>query len=315
MRRETATQTASLRLADAEKDASDGWPAACLMVVATPIGNLSDMSPRAHAALRSASLIACEDRRVSRVFFDGYGPPPATVCIEQHREADAVARVLEHLASGARCALITDAGTPAISDPGHHVVAAARKSGFRVIPVPGTCAFVTLASVAGFQPAPLWFEGFLPARDTLRQARLRQLLDLAAHVLLYEAPHRILATATALGQLAPLRRLCVGRELTKLHEETAVLTGEAFAQWVAAAPARMRGEFCLMIEIAKACGEEPSLTASARQRRYLLEREAMMIALLQELPPARAARTMARMTGDAKTDRYRLALEVGGTRT
>lgn len=294
-------------------DASDGWPAACLMVVATPIGNLSDMSPRAHAALRSATLVACEDRRVSRVLFDLSGLAPTTVCIEQHREAHAVAQVLEHLATGARCALITDAGTPAISDPGHQVVAAARRAGFAVLPVPGACAFVALASVAGFQPAPLWFEGFLPARDALMQARLRQLLDLAAHVLIYEAPHRISATAAALGQVAALRRLCVGRELTKLHEETAVFTGAAFAQWVAAVPARMRGEYCVMIEAAKASGDDPSLPVNAKDRRYLLDREAMMIALLRELPPARAARTMRRMTGDSQTDWYRLALELGGS--
>lgn len=290
---------------------SDGMPAACLLVVATPIGNLSDLSPRAAEALRSAGLIACEDRRVSRVLFERLKLTPQTVCIEQHREASAVARVLDHLAGGERCALISDAGTPAISDPGHKLVDAVRGAGFPVIPIPGACAFVALASVAGFRPAPLWFEGFLPTREAPMHAKLRQLLEIAAHVMIYEAPHRIGATAAALGALAPSRRVCVGRELTKLHEESVVIPGAAFAQWIAASPKRTRGEYCLMIEAAHSPGEGSSAKSPSQEGILLLDQAATMTALLRELSPARAARTMSRMTGDTRTDWYRLALQLG----
>ena len=310
MRRETATSTKALASVEAQPLAGDGLPLTCLLVVATPIGNLSDLSPRASEALRSASLIACEDRRVSRALFDCLHITPATVNIEKHHEPRAVVRVLDHLAAGGRCALLTDAGTPAISDPGHLVVDAVRTAGFRVVPIPGPSAFVALASVAGFHPAPLWFEGFLPAREAPMRRRLRDLLALRAHVLFYEAPHRIAETAVALAQLAPLRSLCVGRELTKLHEECAVLEAGGLSAWLAASAMRTRGEYCLMVEAAKVPEGEASAQGGPEQGNYLLNCEAMMSTLLRELPPARAARTLARMTGDARTDWYKLALRL-----
>jgi len=305
------------------------FPDASLLVVATPIGNLSDLSQRAIQALRQACLIACEDSRVSRRLFDTLGIKPKLVSIEQHREAQAIPTILGHLKAGGSCALISDAGTPAISDPGCRVVRAVRAEGFAVVPIPGASAFVALASVSGFQPGSIWFEGFLPQRERAADSRLQALLGLQAHIALYEAPHRMLKTAAILARLIPTRQVCIGRELTKRFEESAVMPALALPGWLRAESHRERGEFTLLLE---AC-QEPSpvlpLAASAQgradagriehakdeaamvaPRSYSIEARVLMLGLLEAMAPAQAARLAQRLTRDRQIDWYQLAMEL-----
>ncbi|NDH28911.1 MAG: 16S rRNA (cytidine(1402)-2'-O)-methyltransferase [Betaproteobacteria bacterium] len=254
------------------------FPAASLLVVGTPIGNLSDLSPRAAQALTESSLLACEDPRVSRKLFDALGLRPRLLSIEQHREAQSIPDILEHLRQGGRCALISDAGTPAISDPGHRVVQAVRSEGFVVIPIPGPSAFVALASVSGFSPGPIWFEGFLPQREQAASTRLERLLGLNAHLALYEAPHRITKTAAMLAARAPLRKLCIGRELTKRFEESAVMLAKDLPDWLMAQSHRDRGEFALFLESERSafvarCDKSPDSNGSGASHAFTDQNE------------------------------------------
>ena len=309
---------------DLESHKLQHFPDACLLVVASPIGNLSDLSPRAVQALCHASLIACEDARVSRKLFDALGIRPDTVSIEQHRETQALPKILAHLAAGKRCALLSDAGTPAISDPGYRVVDAVREAGFVVLPIPGPSAFVALASVSGFHAGPIWFEGFLPQREQAAALRLSALLALRAHLALYEAPHRITKTAKLLAKLAPVRRLCVGRELTKRFEESVVLTAQDFPKWLETTSHRERGEFSLLI----ASDHKPNSSSEDSQvdpddevqapvkteACYNIEGRALLEALLTATAPAQAARLAQRLTKDRKTDWYQMAVSLRANR-
>lgn len=202
--------------------------------------------------LREVKWVAAEDTRVSRVLLDHLGCRPPLVALHQHNERAAGEALIHRLLGGETGALISDAGTPAISDPGARLVAAAHDAGVRVIPVPGASAPVTLLSVAGLEPAPFLFEGFLPTRPRGRDQRLRQLRAhcdaLGAHLVLFEAPHRIAKTLQALADhYGPDRPLAIGRELTKRFEEVArITTGSALA-WLQMRPARLRGEFVLAV--------------------------------------------------------------------
>ena len=309
------------------------FPNASLLVVATPIGNLSDLSQRAAQALREANLIACEDSRVSRRLFETLGIRPKLVSIEQHREAQAIPTILDLLKSGGRCALISDAGTPAISDPGFKVVRAVRAEGFGVIPVPGANAFIALVSVSGFHPGPFWFEGFLPQRERAAATRLEALLGLQAHLALYEAPHRILKTAAMLARLAPARHVCIGRELTKRFEESAHLLAAALPCWIEAQSHRERGEFTILIEAAESNAAESNAAASmagsgeaqvdadgmvdssvdaaiVKAVPYSIDARSLMQALLEALAPAQAARLAQRLSKDRQIDWYQLAMQL-----
>ncbi|HAB46937.1 MAG TPA: 16S rRNA (cytidine(1402)-2'-O)-methyltransferase [Lautropia sp.] len=303
------------------------FPDASLLVVATPIGNLSDFSPRAALALNSASLIACEDSRVSRKLFDMLGIRPKLLSIEQHREVQAIPQVLAQLQAGNTCALISDAGTPAISDPGYRVVRATREAGFPVIAIPGPSAFVALLSISGFAAGPIWFEGFLPQREQAASSRLSALLALRAHLALYEAPHRITKTAQLLAKLAPTRQLCLGRELTKRFEESAVMAAQELPAWLEAQNNRDRGEFSLLIanepSAVAAGGHETSPEANQDSKTaqpheapdpvqmvpaYPIQGRELLEALLSAMPPAQAARLAQRLTKDRGTDWYQMAL-------
>jgi 16S rRNA (cytidine1402-2'-O)-methyltransferase len=268
-----------------------------LFVVATPIGNLADASPRSLEALRGVDVVACEDTRVTGVLLARHGIERPLVALHGHNEQRAAAKVLETLRAGRSVALVSDAGTPALSDPGAHLVAQAHAAGIRVSPVPGPSAAAAAYSAAGFAEASFLFAGFLPAAGATRKRALAA-LDGPHPVVLYEAPHRIERTlADLLERFGPARELLIGRELTKKFEEVARLTlGEA-AGWLAGAPHRQQGEFVLVLgpgaEKPKGMGADPETTLAL---------------LLEALPPSEAARIAARLTGVPKSELYRRAL-------
>ena len=217
------------------------------MLVATPIGNLGDLSPRAVEALSGADVIACEDTRRTRQLLAHSGiKTPRLVVVNDHTEAARVRDVIGLLDAGSRIAVITDAGTPGISDPGVRLVAAAAAAGHRVEVVPGPSALIAALVVSGLPTGRFCFEGFLPRKGAARTARLEALRTEARTTVVYEAPHRVRRTVADLcGALGPLRRVAIVRELTKLHEETwRGSLGDA-AAYLAAEP---RGEYVLVID-------------------------------------------------------------------
>ena len=267
-----------------------------LFVVATPIGNLDDLSPRAVAVLRAVALIACEDTRTSRTLLTRHGIAARTVALHGHNERAATAGLIKSLLAGSDVAVISDAGTPALSDPGAHLVAEAHKAGIRVSPLPGPSAAAAAFSAAGFAAGGFLFAGFLPASGAARRKAL-QALESCWPVVLYEAPHRVAATLADLAtRFGAAREIVIARELTKKFEEVARLPlGEALA-WLAGQPHRGQGEFALVLA--------PGTPAAAD----LADAERVLDALLEVLPPSAAAKTAARLTGAPKTALYRKAI-------
>ncbi len=222
-----------------------------LYVVATPIGNLEDLSARAVRVLKTAEIVACEDTRVSRHLLLRAGAGGRSVALHAHNEAQRGPALLDAVADGARVALISDAGTPAVSDPGARLVAAAHARGLAVVPIPGASAVTTLLSAAGLEDGRFRFEGFLPTRTGQRRKRLLALADSEVSLILFEAPHRIEDLARDLAAtLEPQRHLVVGRELTKRFEQIASLSVGDFVDWLATDSDRRRGEFVIAIAAA-----------------------------------------------------------------
>lgn len=278
---------------------TEHFSAPALYVVATPLGNLGDISLRALACLRAADTIACEDTRHSRPLLDHFGIHAPCIALHEHNENEASAKVLALLAAGKRVALITDAGTPGISDPGARAVAAAHAAGYRVVPMPGPSAAITLLSASGLLDRRFLFIGFLPPKSTARRAVLSDLRSVPAALVFYEAPHRIVETVEDLvAVLEPERTIAFGRELTKRFEEIASLPlGEALA-WLAADANRQRGEFVLAVS-----GAQPKEGLDAGSEKVLQ-------LLLAELPTKQAAKLAAEITGLSKNDLYARALEL-----
>lgn len=270
-----------------------------LYVVATPLGNLHDISLRALAVLAAVDLIAAEDTRHSQRLLDAFGIRTRLLAAHRHNEHEAAGRVIDQLGKGRQVALISDAGTPAISDPGARLVARVREAGFDVLAVPGPCAAVAALSVAGFAEGGFRFVGFLPSTGAARVAALRAHADEAAPMVFYEAPHRVLECvadfATVFGGE---RELLVARELSKLHEESARMPLHAAPAWFAADPNRTRGEFVLVLA-GRPAGEELSADA-----------ERVLGLLLAELPVKVAARLAAEISGASKNALYARALEM-----
>lgn len=190
-----------------------------LYVVATPIGNLGDITSRALEVLREVSFIVCEDTRHSRVLLSKFGIEKDTVSLPAFAEGERAGRILDRLSNGEDCALITDAGTPAISDPGEKLVAEAVERGLTVVPIPGASAVVTALSASGLPTARFHFLGFLPRKGPERTAILEEVSHLSATLVLYESPRRVSETLEDLTAILGARRACVAREVTKLHEE------------------------------------------------------------------------------------------------
>jgi len=221
-------------------------PDATLFVVATPLGNLDDLSPRAVQVLGAADALYAEDTRRSRVLLDHFGIGKRLESLHEHNERERSAEVLAALGRGERVAILTDAGTPAVSDPGTVVVARAAAAGFRVSPVPGPSALTAALSVAGFDAGAdgMLFLGFVPARGRERGEAVARAVAHRGIVVLFEAPHRAAATLGELAALAPDRPACAGRELTKIHEEIRRGTLTELAAW---ADAGLKGELTLVL--------------------------------------------------------------------
>jgi len=270
-----------------------------LYVVATPIGNLGDITLRALDTLRGADLVACEDTRHARRLLDHHGIGAPTLALHQHNENEAAARLVRLLGEGKRVALVSDAGTPGVSDPGARAVAAVRAAGFRVVPLPGPNAAIAAMSAAGFGDPRFLFVGFLPARDGARRTAIGELADVAAALVFYEAPHRVTETVADLAALLqPQREIVIARELTKMFEQIERMPLTAAPAWLAADANRQRGEFVLVVS-----GPPPRSGLDA-------EAERVLAALLAELPVKQAARLAAEITGQPKNALYARALEL-----
>jgi len=269
-----------------------------LYVVATPIGNLADLSARAVETLKMVDVIACEDTRTTRTLLARFGIAVRTLALHEHNERAASAKLIELLREGKNIALVSDAGTPALADPGAHLVSQAHRAGARVSPVPGPSAAAAAFSAAGFPAGQFFFAGFLPASGAARRKAL-EALEMPWPVVLYEAPHRIAATLSdLLAKFGPAREIAIGRELSKKFEEVARLPlGEAPA-WLEA-PHRQQGEFALVIA---AGAEKPAAT---------LDAEHVLDTLLEALAPSEAAKLAARITGVPTNALYKKAMERG----
>ena len=280
--------------------------AGTLYVVATPLGNLRDVTLRALDVLASVDVIGAEDTRVSAVLLRHYGIATRPVSIREHNEQRRAAEVVGWLAAGRSVALITDAGTPGISDPGARVVAAVHAAGLPVVPVPGASAAVAAVSAAGLGADGYLLLGFLPAQVRARRAVLEAVAALPYALVCYEAPHRVRDTVADLAAACGGERtLVVARELTKLHETVARLPLADAPAWFAADANRERGEFVLIVDRAPDRGRDaPGDAAVARP---------LLAALLDELPPARAARVAAAATGLPRDALYTLALAIKGS--
>ncbi len=268
--------------------------AGTLWVVATPIGNLGDLSPRAQGVLRGVALIAAEDTRHSRPLLEHFGIAAPLTALHEHNERAAVASLLARLQGGEDVALISDAGTPLVSDPGYRLVRAARAAGVKVSPVPGACAAIAALSVAGLPSDRFVFEGFLPPKPAARRARLRALADETRTLVLYEASHRIVGCCADLRDAFGAEREAVLlRELTKLHETCLGATLAEIAARVESDPEQRLGEFVLVI----AGRDEDADTKLAEGRR-------VFAVLREELPPAQAARLAAAISGAPRKALY-----------
>ena len=267
-----------------------------LYVVATPLGNLADLGARAAQVLAQVAVIAAEDTRHSRPLLAHYGIRTPLLALHEHNEAAQTPRLIERLQQGEDVALISDAGTPAISDPGQRLVAAAHAAGVTVLPVPGPCAAIAALSASGLASARFAFEGFLPARTAARRSALLALKDEPRTLIFYEAPHRLLALLDDVSELFGDRPLALAKELTKLHE--AVIRGSAaeVRAWLLAEAGRERGEFVLVIEGA------PAPPAGGD------ELDAMLTRLLAVLPLKQAVAAAAALTEAPRNAVYRRAL-------
>ena len=276
------------------------YPQSTLYVVATPIGNLADISLRALHVLQLANAIACEDTRHSQGLLRQYGIEKPLLAVHEHNEAEAAIGVIERLQRGERVAYISDAGTPAVSDPGARLVAAVRAAGLGVMPLPGASSVTTALSAAGISGISselgFVFTGFLPSKAGERDQAVLQLQAEGRAVVILEAPHRIEALAQAMVPLGD-RLITVGRELTKQFEEIATVACGQFPAWLAGSTQRVRGEFALVLHpAAQAVPQDDG-------RRVLL-------LLLDQLPLKTAVKLAADITGAPRNDLYDMALKL-----
>jgi len=274
-----------------------------LFVVATPIGNLADLGARALETLARVDLIACEDTRTSRTLLARHNIRARTVALHQHNERAASGALLAALAGGQDVAIISDAGTPGLSDPGAWLVAAAHAAGLRVVPIPGPSAVTAALSASGFVAGAWLFAGFLPASAAARRRALDE-FDLPWPVVFFEAPHRIRATIDALTErYGGERELLIARELTKKFEELVRLPLAEAAAWLAADPNRQRGEFVLVL------GPRPRRDTSQAAGERVLE---LLLEAVPGMPARDVAKLAARISGAPRNTLYARALERAG---
>jgi 16S rRNA (cytidine1402-2'-O)-methyltransferase len=293
-----------LQQAAAAATAGQHHPSGTLYVVATPIGNLADITLRAVAVLGLVDAVACEDTRVTGQLLRHLGLDKPLIALHQHNESAAARGIVERLAQGQRVAYASDAGTPAISDPGALLVAAVAAAGHRVMPIPGASSAVAALSAAGDTLAQGFaFIGFLPGKGGERRAALQGVAAAPGCQVLFEAPHRIEALCSALADVAPARRITLCRELTKQFETIATMPAADLPGWLAADANRSRGEFVLVLHAlpAPAVTEADSLPPEA---------ERMLGPLLRELPLKQAVALAAELSGAPRNAVYQRALDL-----
>ncbi len=295
------------RVANERNDSIARLRPGALFLVSTPIGNLGDLSPRAREALRDADLLLAEDTRHTRQLLTACGierPGGAMESLHEHNERSRVPQVIERLQSGASVALVSDAGTPLLSDPGSTLVRAAIEAGIEVIAVPGPCAAIAALAVGGLPTERFAFEGFLPAKSSARLKVLQELASESRTLVFYEAPHRLRESLEDLARVfGGARRAVVAREITKRFESVYRGTLSELATRAAEDADMSRGEVVLVIEGSTA----QAVAASA-------DADGLLRALLAELPVAQAAKIAARATGRPRKELYDRALALGPPR-
>ncbi|MGV8991529.1 MAG: 16S rRNA (cytidine(1402)-2'-O)-methyltransferase [Thiobacillus sp.] len=269
-----------------------------LYVVATPIGNLGDITLRAIDILKCVDRVAAEDTRVSGQLLAHFNISKPMVSIREHNEREAANKVIAWITAGEAVAYVSDAGTPAVSDPGARLVTAVRAAGLLVVPIPGASAVTTALSAAGVESGTWLFHGFLPPKTGARRAQLQTLAALPGALVFYEAPHRIEETLVDMAAvLDGARAVTLARELTKRFETIVTLPLRDAPAWLAADPNNVRGEFVVIVH--------PPAAAAA-----VVDAEAMrvLVVLLGELPPTLAAKLTSKITGRSKADLYKMTL-------
>jgi 16S rRNA (cytidine1402-2'-O)-methyltransferase len=297
--------SSTLRDAAAAAAGAQQYPTGALYVVATPIGNLADLTLRAIHVLRLADTVACEDTRVTGSLLHRLGLKKPMLALHEHNESEAAVRVETLLAQGQRVAYVSDAGTPAVSDPGAALVAAVSAAGHRVVPIPGASSALAALSVAGdLHAGGFRFVGFVPTRPAARQAALQAIAAESSAQVLFEAPHRIAALAEALAAAAPERTVTLARELTKQFETVVTLPARALPGWLAADAQRLRGEFVLVVH----AGPAPAIAAGALPA----DAQRVLQLLLAELPLKQAVGLAAAITQVPRNALYDAALALRG---
>lgn len=277
--------------------------AGVLYVVATPIGNLGDLSPRAREVLAAVDRIAAEDTRHTGQMLQSIGVSTAMTSLHEHNEAGKAAALIDRLIAGESIALVSDAGTPLISDPGFDLIAAARARGVKVVPIPGACAAIAALCVAGLPTDRFAFEGFLAAKASARRSQLEALTREERTLVFYEAPHRIRETLDDMAAVFGAARVAsVSRELTKRFETTYYGTLAELAALAAADPDMARGEIVIVV-----AGQSQEARSS-----IAVDAEQTLRVLLAEVSPAQAAKIGAKLTGAKRADLYELALQIQG---
>lgn len=275
------------------------FPGSTLYIVGLPIGNAADITLRALWILSVADVVACEDTRETRKLLDRYGIRTPTVAVHEHNERSAAQKLVQKLSDGARVALVTDAGTPGVSDPGAKAVDEVRKAGFNVVPVPGASAVVTALSASGLDSYTFTFVGFVPPSSKARKNALSEYSARSDAFVLYEAPHRIRELLCDLADaLDPQRKVVVARELTKRFESFYAMTAGELAEW--AKSHEPRGEYAVLVDSAPAKTE--GITPEAMKWARILS---------AELPASRAAAVVAKATGAKRDEVYRFIMELG----
>lgn len=276
---------------------SQTLPESTLYIVGLPIGNTADITLRALWVLARADVIAAEDTRETKKLLERFSISVPTVSVREHNEIAQSHMIIERLQKGEKVALVTDAGTPAVSDPGARVVREVLKHGFRVMPIPGASAVITALSAAGLEPAGFHFFGFLPPQAKARRQALGELLGRKESFVLYEAPHRIIDVLNDLAELArPDRRIVVARELTKKFETFTVLNAEELASW--SQSHEPRGEYVILVD--QDPGEE-TFNLSDKDQQWIR-------ALCNAMPASKAAAAAAKIIGANREDVYRWIL-------
>jgi 16S rRNA (cytidine1402-2'-O)-methyltransferase len=297
----TNTSTSNLLNAAASLAGAQEYPAATLYVVATPIGNLADISLRAVHVLCKVDAVACEDTRHSGQLLRHLGIDKPLLAAHEHNEREAAQAVVARLAKGERVAYVSDAGTPAISDPGARLVASVRAAGFRALPIPGASSVVTALSVAGVEVSGAFrFVGFLPSAARERERVLAECARSAETQVLFEAPHRIDALCASLAMLCPDRPVSLCRELTKQFESVHTLSAGEAPAWLAESPQRSRGEFVAVLHAQPPVAE--SLVEASNDNTLRI--------LLRELPLKQAVALATEITGAPRNTLYARALEL-----